>query len=177
METGSPGSGAAPRSSQTCLGPHPAPLALGTIHSPCCPPYHPQRAPRDCQAVRAVQGGSELSHDSGGLPRVAVRQASGRRGDPGQVVSLATWGPGQHPKHSSLRQVPPGDKLWEPRYEPCWVIVHPQEQDSDPANLSSPVPGPWPADRALLLGPRPHSRGHACARHWVDAASAWGSPG
>lgn len=29
---------------------------------------------------------------------------------------------------------------------------------------------------SFLLGPRPHSRGRTCARHQVDAASAWGSP-
>lgn len=79
---------------------------------------------------------------------MAVGQASERRGDPGQVLTLATWGTGQHPEHSSSHQAPLGDKLWKPRCEPCLAIVHPQEQESDPAVLSSPVPGPWPADRA-----------------------------
>ena len=98
---------------------------------------------------------------------MAVGQASGRRGDPGQVLTLATWGTGQHPEHSSSHQAPLGATLQGPcgrspkrrgslRYLPP-LEVRPSSVAPDPAALTSCVrvpPAPSSDSRDGALGRR-----------------------
>lgn len=128
------------------LGPHPAPLALGTVHSPRCPPDHPSVRHMTAMGFSSSREAPNYRVAREGRPR---RLSYGRLGEEGAQASDPGHLGGRAASQTQLfTPGAPRAELWEPRCEPCLETVRPQEQESDPATLSSPVPGLRPTGRA-----------------------------